>query len=512
MLDSVSPVKADGWLGASSGYIPGNDNTAQDDDPSHPIAAYFAMLPAWKTMRSCLEGNQYLKQITREHIPILPNESDDCYRRRVNQALFTPYTSRVIDSAISLILRKPITLEGGNEQFWEEFRADVDRQGSNLQDFARKVLVSSIGYGHAGMMVDYPKATGIRTLADERKAKLMPYLTMIEPFQFLGWRQDRRKSGSRLDQVRIREVTTQPRGMFGEEQVEQVRVLENGKFQVYQRTQADAQWVMVEAGRTSLKEIPLAITYSEKKATLLSEPPLLDVAHINLAHYRLQSQHLNALNVAGFPLLVLKGWDDQSPKLQVDVSKAVAMPIDGDISYVEPSNAAFQAYMDELDALANQCSNLGISVLAQQKMVAEAAKKAQLDRADSNSMLANISLDFEQALQQAINMAAEYAGQEAPTVGLSRDFDAQTLDGSGITAINSMFTSGLIDQETALELLHQGEILKDDIDLEEILSRSENEALESMEMEIEKTDKMMSVSDKHESADPKKDKPPVKNG
>ena len=55
MYDSVSPVKADGWLGASGGYITGNRNTAQDDDPSHPIGAYFAQMPAWQTMRAVLE-------------------------------------------------------------------------------------------------------------------------------------------------------------------------------------------------------------------------------------------------------------------------------------------------------------------------------------------------------------------------------------------------------------------------------------------------------------------------
>jgi hypothetical protein len=495
MYDSVSPVKADGWLGASSGYATGRKNTAQDDDPSHPIGAYFAQLPAWQTMRAVLEGNQYLRQIARDYIPMLPNETDECYQRRVDQALFTPYTARVIDAAIGLIMRKPIVLEGGDETYWEEWSKDVDRQGTDLQEFARKLLATSIGYGHAGIMVDFPKATGIRTLADERAANLKPYFTMIEPWSVIGWRQDRRKSGAQLEQVRLREYTTRPRGEFGEEIVEQIRVLENGSFKVYERTESDAKWMLVETGRTSLKEIPLAFTYSDKKAALISEPPLLDVGYINLAHYRLQSQHLNALQVAGFPLLVLKGWDDQSPKLQVDVSKALAMPPDGDVSYVEPANQAFQAYMDELEALANQCSNLGITILAQQKMVAEAAKKAQLDRADTNSMMANISLDLEQSLQKAINMAADYAGVEPPVVGLSRDFDTQRMDSAEMGSVVQLFNAGIIDQETALEMLHRGEILDDATDIEEILSATEQAEVHDLEMQVERTQAMAEVGE-----------------
>ena len=484
-FDSVSPVKADGWLGASSGgFVPGmNQHAWQQDDPSQLSGGYIAQMPAWETMHAVLRGNQYLRRIARDYIPALPNETDECYSRRLQQALFTPYTARVIDAAIGLILRKPIQLEGGDETYWEEWAKDVDRQQTPLNEFVRRVLASSIGYGHCGILVDYPKAQGIRSLAEERAASLKPYFGIVDPWEVLGWRHDVRQNEGRLQQVRLRELIVEPSGQFGEEIREQIRVLEPGGYRVFRKEGTD-NWMETESGRTSLSEIPLAVTYSDKQLTLVSEPPLLDCAYINLAHYRLQSQHLNALQVAGFPLLVLKGWDDQSPKLQVDVSKALAMPPDGDVSYVEPANQAFQAYMDELEELANQCSNLGITILAQQKMVAEAAKKTQLDRADSNSMLSNISLDLEQTLQHAINMAAEYAGVEPPVVGLSRDFDIQKMDPAEMGGVVQLFNAGIIDQQTALEMLHRGEVLDDATDIEEIMAASELEQQQSMEEQM----------------------------
>lgn len=488
------PVSVDaysaGWQGAMQVSAPKQNS----DDPSLPCNAFYLMTPRWQTMRAVLEGNHYLRQVRRDYIPALPNETDECFNRRLDQALFTPYAARVVDAAVGLIMRKPISLEGGDQAYWEEWSRDVDRQGTSLAEFTRKLLFTSIGYGHSSILVDYPKADGIRTLADERAANLKPYFSMVEPWDVLGWRQDRRKSGGQLEQVRVRELTVEPNGEFGEELIEQIRVLQPGSYRLFRKDTA-GEWQEVEKGRTSLDQIPLATTYSDKQATLLSEPPLLDVAYINLAHYRLQSQHLNSLNVAGFPLLVLKGWDDQSPKLQVDVSKALAMPPDGDVSYVEPANAAFDAYQTELDALASQCSNLGITILAQQKMVAEAAKKAQLDRADTNSMMATISLDVEQALQKAINMAAAYAGQEAPTVALSRDFDTARLDSAEMGGIVQLFNSGIIDQETALQMLHRGEILDDAMEIEEILSRAENEELHDIEMQVERTSAMAEIGE-----------------
>ena len=93
-------------------------------------------------------------------------------------------------------------------------------------------------------------------------------------------------------------------------------------------------------------------------------------------------------------------------------------------------------------------------------------------------------------------MAAAYAGVEGPTVGLSRYFDSQTLDGSGITAINTLFTSGLIDQETALQLLHQGEILNDEIDIPSIIAASELEQQQSMEQEMSKLEMQTEITAK----------------
>ena len=486
---SPDPYSA-GWQGARTLSAPKQNS----NDPSLPVSAYYLMQSRWQIMRAVLEGNHYLRSVARDYVPALPQESEECYARRLASALFSPYTSRVVDAAVGLIMRKPITLEGGDEAYWEEWSQNCDRQGTDIQEFSRKLLLSSIGYGHAAILVDYPKAEGIRTLADERAARLAPYFNMVEPWDIIGWRQDVRQREGMLQQVRIREIVVEPDGDFGEEILEQIRVLEPGSYRLFRKGTA-GEWQEVESGRTSLSEIPLAVTYSGKQSTLFSEPPLLDVGYINLAHYRLQSQHINALSVAGFPLLVLKGWDDQSPKLQVDVSKALAMPPDGDVSYVEPANQAFDAYQTELEALATQMSNLGVSILAEQKNVAESGLSKQLDRADTNSLLATISFDLEQTLQKAVDLAAAYAGVEAPVVGLSRDFDSQTMTAQDVTAVNSLFTSGLVDHETALTLLRQGELLSDDVDIDEILSRGEAEELRDIEMQVERTSALAEVGE-----------------
>ena len=102
---------------------------------------------------------------------------------------------------------------------------------------------------------------------------------------------------------------------------------------------------------------------------------------------------------------------------------------------------------------------LGISTLSQQKFVAESADARRLDRVDTNSMLAMVSMELEQKLQKAFNLSAEYVGIEPPEVKISRDFDIERLIGQDITALTSLFDQQVIDREEFRDILVQGEVL-----------------------------------------------------
>jgi hypothetical protein len=235
-------------------------------------------------------------------------------------------------------------------------------------------------------------------------------------------------------------------------------------------------------------------TYAGKMGTLFSKPPMTEVAQLNLTHYQRHADLIQALHVAAQPLLILKGWDDQTDPVGLSVNNALVMPPEGDAKYVEPASSAFDAQRNELEALVEEMKTLGLAVLTQQKNSAESGLSKSLDRLDANSMLAVISKDLEQSLQKAMDMAAAYAGVQAPTVAIDRDYNVEPLEGQGVTAINSIFTSGLIDQQTALELLKRGEILSDDMDVEEILANAEAEQLAGMEQEMQKLEMQTEIA------------------
>ena len=450
-----------------------------DDSPFTRTRAVLDMMKGWEIMKAVTEGTDYLRQNSEAFLPLEPREDYDAYLARVNRAVFSPFTQRLIRAATGLVLRKPITLTG--DPYWTEmFKMDVDGCRSDLDEYARRVLMCSLTYGQSHILVDYPAPSGARSLAEERAQDRRPYWIEVDPTNLYGWRLDREANYGNLIQVRLAEKAVLPSGQFGEQVFDQIRVIEPGRYRVFRKKEqleemydvsdnssvgefevatTDKDYKQVESGSFSLGEIPLVTIYSGKTDNLVSKPPLLDIAYLNLAHFQRQADLIHSLHVASQPMLVMEGYDDQTKDLAISVNYAMATQPGNKIYYVEPASSAFDAQSAEIKELQMQMATLGISTLSQQKFVAESADARRLDRVDTNSMLAMVSMELEQKLQKAFNLSAEYVGIEPPEVKISRDFDIERLIGQDITALTSLFDQQVIDREEFRDILVQGEVL-----------------------------------------------------
>ena len=449
------------------------------DSPFTRTRAVLDMMKGWEIMKAVTEGTEYLRENSEAFLPLEPREDYDAYLARVNRSVFSPFTQRLIRAATGLVLRKPITLTG--DPYWTEmFKMDVDGCKSDLDEYARRILMCSLTYGQSHILVDYPAPSGALSLAEERQQNRRPYWIEVDPTNLYGWRLDRESNYGNLIQARIAEKAVLPDGDFGEKVYDQIRVIEPGRYRVFRKKEqieemydvsdnsvtgnfemgsADKDYKQVESGQFSLGEIPLVTIYSGKTDNLVSKPPLLDIAYLNLAHFQRQADLIHSLHVASQPMLVMEGYDDQTKDLAISVNYAMATQPGNKIYYVEPASSAFDAQSAEIKELQMQMATLGISTLSQQKFVAESADARRLDRVDTNSMLAMVSMELEQKLQKAFNLSAEYVGIEPPEVKISRDFDIERLIGQDITALTSLFDQNVIDRDEFRDILVQGEVL-----------------------------------------------------
>ena len=485
------------------GYAPYNQPNDENqvgsvvgDDPSFESDAYLQMSTSWFPIDVVVGGTAFFRYNAEMLLPQEPQELEDAWQRRVSRATMTPFTVRIAEQAAGLVLRKPIVLEskeqdGEVDPYWEEFLEDVDGRGTSLSAYARRLLISSILYGHAGCLVDYPSREAAPSLAAERLAGLRPYFKQVDCKQIIGWRFDDKDPLAPVNQVRINEYVSVPFGEFGDKTIRQIRVLEPGKYRVFRResdrdanTPSGSQgWYVHEEGPISLDVIPLALTYSQKIADFVSTPPLLSLANINIQHAQRAADLQHSLHVAAMPIMVMKGFDDAPDPAGLSVNNAILLPPEGDCFMVEPASQSFDAQQAYLDKLEEQMASLGISTLFQQKMGAETAESKKLSRTDSDSLLSIVSRDLQAMLQTAFEMAAQYVGKEAPLVQLDRDFDLQTLDGNQVGQYLQLWNNGAITQETLLGALKKGEILPD-VDVEEEVELTSQEKLDNMLTEM----------------------------
>ena len=436
-----------------------------------------AMMPDWSVMAAVTRGTNYLRDLCETYLPQEPREDDDAYQTRVDRSVLSPYTSRLIETAAGAILRKPIHIEG--DQYWLDLAENIDGLGSNINEYARRALVSSLTYGHSAILVDYPAATEVLNLAEERALGRRPYFVHIDAPQIWGWRQETTLPGSPLTQVRIHDYTVRPLNEFGEEQIEQMRVIYPGRYDLYTLGQDVVEFTAT--GGYSLDQIPLVPIYSNRRGMLRSQPPLLDIANLNITHYQRQADLIHALHIAAMPTLVLEGWDDTTGAATMGVNYAIAMQPGNKAYYVQADATSFDAQMQELQSLESQMSTLGVTKLFGQKFVAESAEAKRIDQAQSNSVLSIISQELESALNQAFAFAAQYVGIEAPEIHIDRDFDYYRLIGQDVSVLAQLNQMGKISDAMLLEILRRGEVLPDDVYIEDELEAAGQSATEITE-------------------------------
>jgi hypothetical protein len=439
------------------------------------------MMPDWKVMAAVTNGTNYIRDLAELYLPQEPREDDEAWQARIDRSVLSPYTSRLIETAAGAVLRKPIHIEG--DPYWSEVALDIDGIGSNINEYARRALVSSLTYGHSAILVDFPAATGARNLAEERAMGRRPYFVHVDAPQIWGWRKD---DTNRLTQIRIHDYEYRPLNEFGEEQVEVMRVIYPGRYDLY--TLGQETVTFEESNGFSLDTIPVVPIYSNRRGVLISQPGLLDIANLNITHYQRQSDLIHALHIAAMPTLVLEGYSQDSSEATIGVNYALGMEPGHKAYYVQSDATSFDAQMNELQSLEGQMSTLGITKLFGQKFVAESAEAKRIDQAQSNSVLAIISQELESALNQAFKLAAQYVGMEPPVITIDRDFDYYRLIGQDVAVLAQLNESGKISDETLLKILQHGEILPEDVKIADELERIQQMEATEQQEQVEEED------------------------
>jgi len=443
-------------------------NVTQVNDPN---TSFMNMEPHWGLIETLLSGTYGIRKGHRKFLPQEPRELDEAYDNRLQRSVLAPYYVRLERMLAGMLTRKPVRLDDVSDVIREQL-FDVDLQGNDLQSWLFQTSKICIRYGHVGVLVDAPKA------GDNGR----PYWVSVSPRDILGWRTELKDGKQELTQLRLQEKIVVPDGLYGEKQVEQVRVLTPGAFEIHQKDQ-QGDFKVIDEGRTSLSSIPFSVAYSNRMGVLESIPPLADIAELNLQHYQVQSDLSNQLHISAVPMLAIFGFPQSAEEISAGPGEAIALPAPGeaDAKYIEPAGNSYDAQFRRLEQIASQINELGLAAVLGSKLVGETAEAKRIDRSQGDSTMMVVAQQMQDMIDNCLRFHAEY--MQEPNAGSSlvnRDFMGTRLEPLEIQALLQLYTAGTITQETLLLQLEAGEVLGDDFDVENELEATQNGGLIEM--------------------------------
>ena len=437
---------------------------AQVGDPN---ASWYAQEPHWVLIEDLLGGTYGIRRKHRRYLPQEPRELDESYDNRLSRSVVAPYYQRLERMLAGMLTRKPVKLQDVSDAIREQL-FDVDMQGNDLNVWTYETARKLVRYGHIGCLVDAPSNGG------------RPYWCTYTPRQILGYRTEQQDGAQRLIQLRLQETVLEvdPDSKYGEKQIDQIRVLTPGEYQIHQR-QDNGEYKVVDEGTTSLAEIPFSVAYSNRVGFLESRPPLEDIAELNLKSYQVQSDLDNQLHISAVPMLALFGFPSSAEEVSAGPGEALAFPADGRAEYIEPQGRSFDFQFKRLEQIALQINELGLSAVLGQKLSAETAASKMIDRSQGDSTMMVISQNVQDVIDNCLRFHAQFMGQQeaAGSCTVNRDFIGARLDPADVNALLQLYTAGTITKETLLQQLANGEVLGDDFDVQEEIDATANGGL-----------------------------------
>ena len=450
--------------------LSGRQRVGTATNVNDPNTAWVNMEPHWVLIETLMTGTYGIRKKHRTYLPQEPRELDEAYDNRLMRSVLAPFYARLERMLAGMLTRKPVRLSDVADVITEQL-FDVDLQGNDLNVWTYETARKCIRYGHVGVLVDAPAAG----------QNGRPYWVTYTPRDILGWRYEMDQGMQRLTQLRLVEKILVPDGLYGEKEVEQVRVLTPGAFEIHQKNQR-GEFVVVDEGRTSLSEIPFSVAYSNRLGILESRPPLADIAELNLKQYQVQSDLDNQLHISAVPMLAFYGFPQATEEVSAGPGEAIAFPAEGRAEYIEPGGRSYEAQFKRLDQVAQQINELGLAAVLGQKLSAETAEAKKIDRSQGDSTMMVIAQQMQDLIDNCLVFHAQYMQERnAGSSFVNRDFLASRLEPQEIQALLQLYSAGSITQKTLLDQLAEGEVLGDEFDVEEELEATQNGGLIEME-------------------------------
>lgn len=422
-------------------------------------AAWEAGKEVRERIDALMGGTDSMRKAGENLLPRFEMECTEDYEKRLACATLYPAYSETVKNMTGRVFYRPINRDEVAANLQADIE-DIDLQGNDLDVFAADWFQNGLAYGLCHALVDYPKTAGLSSRADGtlterdvKQANIRPYARLVMPHDVIGWIVERVNNVDKLVQVRIREVAMARDGAYGVTEVERVRVLEPGRYELWEKQSSNqsrkSDWVLIDEGVNSLSSIPLVTFYTGRTGMLTAKPPLLELANMNIKHWQEQSDQDASVRFARVRIVYATGLEGDT-KLSASAESIICLPPGGSIDVVQGSAESVKVGADSLTKLEEQMRESGARLLAKKSQSTKTVAQARSDAIIEQSALGAMAQQLEDAIDQVLQLMAEYRGTDSGGhVDVNDDFDALDDQSMSAESIIKLVVAGVISEATA---------------------------------------------------------------
>jgi hypothetical protein len=440
-------------------------------ESKHPDFA--AVEKDYQLIADCLAGQRAIKKKRTEYLP-KPNKSDASaensarYEAYLQRAIFHGATARTQGNLVGQCFAiDPVATIPDAMQPWLN---DVDGGGVSAIQQSKKALGFVTGFSRAFLWVDYPRTNGAVSIAEMEAQNIRPKLILCGPEDVINWRVESEGAKTKLALVVIRERVVSSDDGFEAKLETQYRVLKlvGGVYvqEIYRKDAAPLERITPQNGKGEpFNYIPGVFIGAESNSPDVEKPLLLDIANLNLAHYRNSADYEELTFMLGQPTPYITGlsdaWIERQMKGQIMLGSRACIPLpeggSAGLLQIAP-NPEPKAAMEQKEAL---MMALGAK-LVEKRQVQQTATEAGISEASESSILASCCKNVSAAYAFAFRAAADFANIEVADPDkeilfeLNTDFAIARMTPEEAQGVLSLYQANLITFEEARDKLKTG--------------------------------------------------------
>lgn len=393
----------------------------------------------YKTICHVLAGSDEVKRHSELYLP-KPNpldkskENNERYAAYKRRAVFYNFTVRTLAGLVGFVFSRDPVSEIPDKM--DPIEDDATGSGVSLAQVAKGALAYVLSYGRCGVLVDYPKTDGNVTAEQQAAGFARPTISIYDPMEVINWRTMMRGAKRILSLVVIAEAWPFHDDGFEIKTACQFRVLKldpkNGfvyTIETWRQPQPtvwaagseipDKNFILAETSIPTgpdgkpFDEIPFQFCGVLNNDENIDNPPLWELADLNIAHYRNSADYEEACYMLGQPTYWFSGltesWvtDVLKGKIQLGSTGGVLLPsgASGGLLQPEPNTMVKEA----MDAKERQAVALGAK-LVEQADVQRTATEAKQEHASETSILSSAAKNVSESMEWALSWCARWLG------------------------------------------------------------------------------------------------------